>query len=104
TVFWALAALNVVLLISLVSRVSHPNAALAQAPKRPGDYMMIPGQANGVSAGVVYVLDTTNGLLTGLTFDENARRIVNIPKVDLQALFTKAADALRAQPPRRGNR
>src|SRR4051812_42476388 len=71
-VLWALIALNALLLISFLGRVTKPNAAMAQvagggaaaaaaapagnSPRRPGDYLMVPGEVPGGTTSLVYVV------------------------------------------------
>jgi hypothetical protein len=87
------------LLISFLHRVGmRENAALAQAqPRRPGDYLMIPGEITGGSAGIVYIVDMTNAKLSAMTYDENNHRLVSMRSVDLSQVFQRAAG--QPQPP-----
>jgi hypothetical protein len=94
TFLWALIVLNVLLLIGVVGRFSRPNAAVAQAVRRPGEYIMIPGEVSGGNAGVVYILDTTNGLLSAMTLQPGNERMVSMPKIDLAQIFARGADAV----------
>lgn len=94
TMLWALVVLNVLLLVGALGRFSRPNAAVAQAVRRPGEYIMIPGEVTGGNAGVVYILDTTNGLLSALTLQPGTERMVNMPKIDLAQIFAHGADAV----------
>jgi len=114
-VLWTLIAINALLLISFLHRVGmRENAALAQGqaqPRRPGDYLMIPGEITGGSAGIVYIVDMTNAKLSAMTYDENNRRIVSMRAVDLAQVFQRGAAQQPAQPqqppqqpPRGGNR
>lgn len=67
---WALVALNVLLLTTLVGQWLKPNAAFAQAQlPRPSDYILIPGAVQGSPADIVYVIDTVNGLLSARMYD-----------------------------------
>jgi hypothetical protein len=100
TVLWALVVLNALLLLGFLSRLTPSNAAMAQAPRRPGEYIMVPGETVG-SGGVVYVVDTTNGLLSAIAWDESQRKLVSMPKLPLADIFTRGADAVN---PPGGNR
>jgi len=107
TSIWALVVLNVLLLAALVGRVSSSNAAHAQAQarqQRPGDYLMIPGEVSGGSSAVVYVIDTTNGWLGALAYDDAIKRMQAMPgKIDLAQVFQQAnANPPRTEKPRRG--
>ena len=108
TILWALVVLNAVLLLGFISRLTPSNTAIAQpggaAPRRPGDYIMIPGEVTGGSAGVVYVVDTTNGLLSAMTYDQssNPPGIAMMQKIDLTQIFAKGVDAAQGAKNRGG--
>jgi hypothetical protein len=104
TVLWALVLTNALLLVSFIGRFTIPNAALAQARPRPGDYIMIPGQVTGVSSGLVFILDSTNGRLSAMTYNESNRRLDSMQSVDLQAVFQRAAGGGAPNPPNRPGR
>ena len=88
----ALIALNAVLVTTLVWRVGGENEAAAQA-RRPGDYLMIPGEVTGGTTAVVYVVDTTNGLLSAIAFDDAASRLETMAPIDLNRYFEAGAAA-----------
>jgi len=84
---WALIALNVMLLAGLFGQYLRPNSAHAQA-MRPSDYVMIPGDSVGANSGIVYMIDTQNGLLGARTYDGS--RIVDMtPSIDLTRVFRR---------------
>jgi hypothetical protein len=99
TVFWALVALNALLLISFIGRITHENAAMAQnagagakdpnagRPRMPGDMVMISGEVTGGVSGVVYIVDTTNGYLSAMTYDDARGELSAMPKIDLARVF-----------------
>ena len=97
---WALIALNLLLAITLIARITPggagENAALAQV-RRPADYIMIPGEVNGGSTAVVYVIDTSNGLLGAMAYDDSAQRLDTMPPLDLSRVFE-----IGGPPPNRG--
>ena len=90
-VLWALIALNAALLLSLLSQFTRDNTARAQvgAARRPGDYLMINGNIVSGSAGVVYVVDTVNGQLGAMYFNDSGpgSRIESMPPIDLAGVF-----------------
>jgi hypothetical protein len=88
-IVWALVWLNVALLVVWAIRVTSPQA-VAQL-RRPGDYLMIPGEIVGGVNGVVYVVDQTNGRLTAISFDQSSNRLTNMAPLDLNQLFQAAA-------------
>ena len=74
TVFWALAALNVVLLAALIAPFVRDNAAMAQrggGGRRP-EIMMIPGEIIGGNSAVVYLVDTNNRRLGAVSLNQRA--------------------------------
>src|SRR5580765_3676242 len=87
-IFWTLIVLNLLLVITLIARLTPggENAAVAQV-RRPADYIMIPGEVNGGSAMVVYILDTTNGLLGAMVYDDSQRVLNTMPPLDLSRVF-----------------
>jgi hypothetical protein len=91
TVFWALAALNVLLVAILVNRYLPDNAAHAQAGARPSEYLMIPGQVTGVSTGVIFIVDVSRGELSAVTFDDTRDTFKPLPKIQLDQVFRAGA-------------
>ena len=86
-VFWGLAALNVLLVAILVNKFIPDNAAYAQAGARPSDYLMVPGKVIGVSTGVIFVVDTSRGELSAMTFDDIRDELKPLPKIPLDQVF-----------------
>ena len=96
---WALVALNVLLAVTLAARLTGDNAAIAQAPggaHRPSDYIMIPGEVTGGASAVVYIIDTSNGLLGAMTYDDSVKQLNTMPPIDLARVFEQGG----GQPPR----
>jgi hypothetical protein len=96
-ILWALVALNVLLVITLAARYSSQNSAMAQA-RRPSDYIMIPGEVTGGSSAVVYIIDTSNGILGAGTYDDSRKEINTMPPIDLSRVFQTTPSV----PPRGG--
>jgi hypothetical protein len=90
-IIWALAGLNVLLLVTLVGRLTKENTAHAQAAaaggRRPGDYVMIPGEVGGGANAVVYVIDAGNGQLGALAYDAGRKEINAMPPLELSRVF-----------------
>lgn len=84
---WALVALNVLLLTGLVGQWLRPNAAVAQAPARPSDYIMLPGTVQGSPAELIYMIDTQNGLLSARYFDGQVFQ--DMAPIPLNRVFTQ---------------
>lgn len=85
-ILWALVGLNVLLAVTLAMRWSSDNTAVAQV-RRPADYIMIPGEVNGGSSAVVYMIDTSNGLLGAMAYDDAAKVLNTMPPLDLARVF-----------------
>ena len=94
---WTLIVINALLLGSFLSRFTHAGSAVAQPnkaqPARPGDYILIPGEVSGGSAGVVYIVDMTNGRLSAMSYDESNRKLVTMQATDLAPIFQRVTGA-----------
>ena len=107
TMLWALVALNVLLAFSFLSRLMPSNTATAaqnnNPARRPGEYVMIPGEVTGGSAGVVYILDTTNGFLTAATYDQatGGGKLVSQSQINVTEIFARGSGQNQ---PRENNR
>ncbi len=89
-VIWALVGANIVLAAMLSMHLFRESEAVAQVA-RPSEYLMIPGEVAGGRTGVVYVVDTTNGLLGAMAYDDANRAIAVMPPLDLNRVFAAAA-------------
>jgi hypothetical protein len=85
TIHLTLVVLNVLMAVMLINRHTQYNAAFAQAPaaRRPGDYLLIPGDVTGVSSGLVYILDTNNGWLGAMSYDDSSKKLGVMPRIDI---------------------
>jgi len=95
SVFWALVGLNAVLLFMFAGQFNHLNRARAQAFHRPADYLLVPGRVNGSSTSLVYIIDTTNGKLGAMAYDDSTRTFQTLQPIDLNRVFAVAAQGLR---------
>jgi len=86
TVLWTLIGLNAILLFMFAGRATSLSTARAQS-HRPADYMLIPGEVPGGSAEVVYILDTTNGKLGAMAYDEPREKLDVMPPIDLNSVY-----------------
>ena len=104
TIFWTLVVLNAVLALLLINRHTQDNAAFAQVPgaaapaRRPGDFLLIPGDVTGVSSGVVYILDTNNGWLGAMSYDDSSHKLGVMPRIDLTKVMGNLPAAGAAHP------
>lgn len=89
---WCLIGINIALLAMFVVPRIKPNTAVAQRNERPADYILIPGTISGVERGIVYVIDSSNGQMSALSFNDATGKIdVMVPK-DLQRIFEEGQD------------
>ena len=88
-VLWALVALNVLLAVSLAMRFGNDNSAIAQV-RRPADYILIPGEVTGGASEVVYMVDTSNGMLGAMAYDDSQHQMITMPPIDLARVFETA--------------
>lgn len=93
TLLWALVALNALLLAGVIGKFVKPNTAMAQG-RRPSDYIMLPGEVAGVGSAVIYIIDTGNGQLGGMTYDDANKRIDVMPSIDLNRVFDAGAGGI----------
>lgn len=89
TMLWTLVALNVVLATALAWKLGGEPTAHAQARAR-GDYVMVPGRVEGATSGVVYVVDTRNGLLSAFMYDRSGRELNTMQPIDLARFMSPA--------------
>jgi hypothetical protein len=86
SVLWALLGLNGILLFTFIGQFSRPSTAMADT-HRPANYVLIPGDIAGGGTAVVYVLDTTNGRMGAVGYDDVNHRLEGLPAVNLDAVF-----------------
>jgi hypothetical protein len=101
TLLWLLAAANVLLAAALCQKLGTPVTAQAQRAAIGGDYIMLPGKASNWPAGIMYMIDTRNGLLSGFIFDHNRSDFSTMPPIDLNRVFNMAAAPAPVAPGRR---
>jgi hypothetical protein len=94
TVLWALVGLNAVLLFLFAGSFNRLSPAQAQV-HRPADYLLIPGEISGGSTGLVYIIDSTNGRLGAMAYDESSRILQIMPEIDLTRVYSAAASNRR---------
>ena len=85
-ILWALVACNVLLAVTLAMRFTRDNTAVAQL-RRPSDYVLIPGSVNGAPSAVVYMIDTTNGWLGAMFYDDSSKQLSAMTPIDLARVF-----------------
>jgi hypothetical protein len=90
TVLWGLVGLNAVLLFVFAGQFNRSNTAQAQF-HRPSDYLLIPGEVNGGSTALVYIIDSTSGKLGVMAYDDSSHTLQTMPPIDLNRVYTIAA-------------
>ncbi|HEX4125899.1 MAG TPA: hypothetical protein VHY37_14325 [Tepidisphaeraceae bacterium] len=88
---WALALLNVFLLVGLLTHWMPTRAEAQAAGGHPGDYLMIPGAIQGGSGGsVVYIIDQNTGALTYMQYTGQVGAPIGAAQpVDLNRLLNR---------------
>ena len=86
---WTLVAVNVLLVALFIGKHSPSNSAMAQQ-RRPGDFLLVPGDVTGGSSSLVYVVDTANGELSAMVYDDTRRELGAMPKINLARDFEAA--------------
>lgn len=92
---WCLVGVNAALLITYVMPRVHENTAVAQRVERPADYVIIPGQISGADRGVVYIVDSSNGMLSAMAYDNSSGAIEVMPPTDLTRTFEEGPSLIR---------
>jgi hypothetical protein len=67
-------------------RMLPENRAMAQANRRPADYLMVPASISGLSVDVVYIVDS-NGMLGALVYNDSNNSLDTMPAIDLNRVF-----------------
>jgi hypothetical protein len=84
---WCLFGINLALVAAVVVPHLKSNVAMAQGVGRPADYMMIPGDVAGSDRGVVYVIDSTNRLISAISLDDASGRVEMMQPLSLDRVF-----------------
>jgi hypothetical protein len=86
----ALLTANVALAGLLAWRMTNDSAASAQAQaRRPGDFIMVPGESTSLNVGIVYVLNQSDGTL-GAIAPNAQNRIEAMRTLRLADVFANA--------------
>lgn len=89
-IVWALVGANVLLAAILSINLFRESQAVAQVA-RPSEYLMIPAEVAGGRTGVVYIVDTTNGFLGAMAYDDANQALGAMPPLDLNRIFAAGA-------------
>lgn len=92
---WCLIGINLALIAAVVVPHVKGNTAMAQGVGRPADYMLIPGEVAGSDRGVVYVIDSTNRLISAIALEDASGRVEVMQPVSLDRVFDSGDGHLR---------
>src|SRR5688572_22516436 len=86
---WGLVALNVFLVIVLAFKlgIADRPAHAEMNALAAGDYIMAPARITGFNNGVIFVLDTNNGVLSAFSYDSNRKELNAMDPMPLGRLF-----------------
>ena len=89
----ALAVLNAALLASLLGRFVPDNSAVAAAAQgAPSEYILMPSRPLGLNQDILYVVDTRNGNMTVVGYNQTGNgggNMVFQDPIPLSALFRR---------------
>jgi hypothetical protein len=88
--FWTLVGLNLVLAAALATNLFRGSAAVAQTPPQASsrdDYLMIPGEVNGGTNAIVYVIDETTHQLSTMSYDDSMHQLTTMAPRDINRDF-----------------
>ena len=91
---WGLALLNAILVSVLMWKIGGENVASAQARGR-GEYIMIPADIPQAPNGVMFVLDTREGVLGAFYYDQNQKQLNVAQPIQVSRLFSGPAGVNR---------
>ena len=86
---WTLLGVNLILTVALAGNLVRANPARAQVQEATSrdDYLMMPGEINGGTNAIVYVLDETTHQLSSMSYDDSMRRLTTMAPRDINRDF-----------------
>ncbi len=93
-ILWCLVGINIALAIMVLLPRVRDNTAIAQRIDRPADYLLIPGEVSGADRGVVFIVDSSNGAMSAITFEDSTGRLEVMPPSDLNRIFEEGVAAV----------
>jgi hypothetical protein len=87
---YALVALNAALLVGLVWKMGGENTVHAQRAAR-GDYVMVPAELTAATNGVIYIVDTRNGMLSAMMYDNNKKTFMTMAPINVTRILEAGA-------------
>jgi hypothetical protein len=86
-VLWGLLGLNVFLVIVLSLKLGVAERPAYGNNLAGGEYIMAPARVTGFNNGVVFMLDTNNGVLSAFSYDNNRKTLNAMDPIALERLF-----------------
>ena len=86
-VLWGLLGLNVFLVIVLALKLGAVDKPAFGNALAGGEYIMAPARVTGFNNGVVFVLDTNDGILSAFSYDNNRKELNVMDPIPLQRLM-----------------
>jgi hypothetical protein len=86
-VLWGLVVINVFLAIVLSLKLGVSEKPAYGNMLAGGDYLMVPARVTGFNNGVVYMLDTKDGVLSAFSYDSNRKQLSAMDPMPLGRLF-----------------
>ena len=86
---WAMIWINVILLVGWAIKLTSPQAS-AQFRQRL-NLLMIPGAVQTGNGSAIYVVNTDNGSLAAIFYNEGTGRMEPMRPIDLNAAFQRMA-------------
>jgi len=86
-VLWGLVGLNVFLVIVLALKLGVAERPAYGNAFAGGDYIMAPARVTGFNNGVVFILDTNDGILSAFSYDNNRKQLSAMEPIPLTRLF-----------------
>ena len=92
---WTLLALNAALAVSVAGRWVGGDKAIAQQQpaNNRDDFLMIPGEINGGTNAIVYVIDETTHQMSSMSFDDSMKQLNIMAPRSLRRDFDNAVNA-----------
>jgi len=86
-VLWGLLGLNVFLVIVLSLKLGVGDKPAYGNALAGGDYIMAPARVTGFNNGVIFILDTNNGILSAFSYDNNRKELNTMEPIAIERLF-----------------
>src|SRR5258705_8867852 len=86
-VLWGLVAINVFLVIVLSLKLGVAEKPAYGNALAGSDYIMTPARITGFNNGVVFILNTNDGVLSAFSYDNNRKQLNTMDPIPLGRLF-----------------